>query len=94
MDEKKFPKARSLTNIEMDEMRKAGVNPIFLGKEEREAKNPALIRAEMADWLAKNIYKTELPAVYPNGKLMRLTDETFMLSLGKEEGENEEIKNS
>ena len=90
---KEFPKPRSLTDVEVQEMRKAGKDIIFLSKEEKEAKGPAMLRAEVAEWMRDNVFHDELPESYPYGKLLRLADESFLMTYGKEEAEQAEIKN-
>lgn len=75
---------RSLTVKEVRELRKAGLDPAFVKKEDS-----ADATAGMVDWILEHVYTGQIPADMPYNEALRIAMDTYAKTYGRES----EVKN-
>ncbi len=75
---------RSLTVKEVRELRKAGLDPAIVKKDES-----ADVTAGMIDWILEHIYAGQIPGDMPYNEALRIATDTYTKTYGRER----EVKN-
>lgn len=82
-----FPKPRAMTRKEVKAMRKAGMDPAM--KSDANNREIAKLGAEMTDWILDNIYKDHDFESTGYDKLVKLAEDTYLISMGRKVQEDE-----